>query len=105
MCLRACDSFVWSRFGEGNDRIDGGLGADVMTGGTGGDLNFVDEAGDRVLEMPGEGTDTVYTKVSYNAGGRRPDRGPVGQRRDDRPDAGRKHSHWTASFQLAHDHE
>ena len=52
MCLRACDSFVWSRFGEGNDRIDGGLGADVMTGGTGGDLNFVDEAGDRVLEMP-----------------------------------------------------
>ena len=39
-----------------------------MTGGTGSDLYFVDEAGGRVLEMPGEGTDTVYTKVSYTLG-------------------------------------
>jgi hypothetical protein len=53
--------------GAGNDRIDGGLGADVMTGGTGNDLHFVDEAGGRVV-MPGEGTDAVYTKVSYTLG-------------------------------------
>ena len=54
--------------GEGNDGVDGGLGADVMTGGTGNDLYFVDEAGGRVLEMPGAGIDTVYTKVSYTLG-------------------------------------
>jgi len=50
--------------GAGNDRLDGGLGADTMSGGLGNDIYFVDNAGDQVLENPGEGTDTVQTDLS-----------------------------------------
>jgi Ca2+-binding RTX toxin-like protein len=49
----------------GNDFIDGGSGADVMTGGAGDDTYIVDNAGDLVYELAGEGIDTVFASVTH----------------------------------------
>ncbi|ELS47243.1 type 1 secretion C-terminal target domain protein [Microcystis aeruginosa FACHB-905 = DIANCHI905] len=51
--------------GAGNDRINGGQGADEMTGGTGNDTYWVDSLGDTVIELVGEGVDTVNTTVDH----------------------------------------
>jgi VCBS repeat-containing protein len=51
----------------GNDMIDGGPGNDRMKGGTGDDLYIVDSVGDVVIELPGEGTDTVRTNLGSRA--------------------------------------
>jgi ELWxxDGT repeat protein len=51
--------------GAGNDVLDGGIGAaNAMSGGTGDDAYYVWQAGDQVIENPGEGIDTVYTTVN-----------------------------------------
>ena len=52
----------------GNDILIGGGGADTMTGGTGNDLFAVDNAGDRTIEIAGEGTDTVRAAISWTLG-------------------------------------
>ncbi|MBX7494839.1 hypothetical protein K3172_03085 [Qipengyuania sp. 6B39] len=49
----------------GNDRIDGGLGADTMRGGTGDDTYWVDDSGDVIVEGSGNGTETVYSRISF----------------------------------------
>jgi Ca2+-binding RTX toxin-like protein len=49
--------------------IDGGAGADLMRGSTGNDTYVVDDAGDVVSEIAGEGTDLVQSSVSFNLTG------------------------------------
>ena len=51
-----------------NNTLDGGLGADAMAGSAGNDIYVVDNAGDTVTEIAGEGTDTVRSSVSYALG-------------------------------------
>jgi Ca2+-binding RTX toxin-like protein len=51
----------------GNDTIDGGAGEDLMSGGTGNDTFIVDNAADQVIELVGEGTDTVRTALDAHA--------------------------------------
>lgn len=45
--------------------IDGGAGADAMTGGGGGDRYYVDNAGDTVGETAGGGVDIVYAMANW----------------------------------------
>lgn len=53
--------------GSGNDTLDGGTGVDRMSGGDGNDVYYVDNVNDTVTERSGEGTDTIYSSVSYTA--------------------------------------
>ena len=53
---------------DGNDVIDGGKGADNMRGGNGDDSFYVDNIGDTVTEYSGQGTDSVFSSVSFILG-------------------------------------
>ncbi|HOE16260.1 MAG TPA: calcium-binding protein [Syntrophorhabdaceae bacterium] len=55
--------------GSGNDTLQGSSGADSMSGGSGDDVYYVGHAEDVVTEKRGEGTDIVYSTVSYELGG------------------------------------
>ncbi|MDQ3478200.1 MAG: calcium-binding protein [Pseudomonadota bacterium] len=54
--------------GDGNDTLNGGASADTMVGGIGNDTYFVDDIGDIVNELPGQGNDLVKSSVSYTLG-------------------------------------
>ena len=49
----------------GNDTINGGAGADTMVGGLGNDTYVVDNVGDVITEVFGEGDDLVQSSISY----------------------------------------
>lgn len=49
--------------GDGNDLLDGGRDRDLMIGGLGDDRYVVDNVGDVVIELAGEGLDTVETTL------------------------------------------
>jgi alpha-tubulin suppressor-like RCC1 family protein len=50
--------------GLGNDTLIGGGGDDIMTGGKGDDTYYVNSRYDKVVEIAGEGTDTVHTALN-----------------------------------------
>lgn len=54
--------------GDDNDDLDGGTGADRMQGDVGNDVYHVDDTGDLVVEVSGEGNDRVFTSIDFDAG-------------------------------------
>jgi Ca2+-binding RTX toxin-like protein len=54
--------------GRGNDILDGGAGNDTLKGGRGNDTYIVDSFGDVVIENANEGTDTLWSFVTYTLG-------------------------------------
>ncbi len=51
--------------GAGNDTLNGAAGADTLIGGAGNDTYTVDNVGDVITELSGEGTDLVTSSVTY----------------------------------------
>ena len=52
----------------GVNTLNGGIGADRMFGGGGNDSYVVDNVGDRIIEAPAAGTDSVTSTVSHTLG-------------------------------------
>ncbi len=53
---------------DGNDTLDGGSGVDALVGGAGNDTYVIDNAADTILEIAGEGSDTVQSTINYALG-------------------------------------
>lgn len=51
---------------DANNTINGQGGTDTMTGGLGDDTYYVDRATDAVIELAGEGTDHIFSTVSFD---------------------------------------
>ncbi|MDB5471288.1 MAG: hypothetical protein JWR84_2848 [Caulobacter sp.] len=51
--------------GLGADWLEGGTGTDSMTGGDGDDTYVLDSVGDTIVELAGQGTDTVRASFNY----------------------------------------
>nr|WP_281064934.1 calcium-binding protein [Asticcacaulis solisilvae] len=56
------------RGGGGHDGLDGGAGNDTLYGGAGDDFYTLDASGDKIVELAGQGIDTVYALINYKAG-------------------------------------
>lgn len=50
----------------GHDTLDGGAGADSMTGGLGNDVYIIDNVGDIVTELKGQGSDRIESSITYS---------------------------------------
>jgi Ca2+-binding RTX toxin-like protein len=50
----------------GHNILNGGAGADRMTGGLGNDIYYVDHSQDAVIEVAGEGIDTIVSSMSIS---------------------------------------
>lgn len=50
----------------GKDTLNGAAGADTLKGGAGNDTYIVDQAGDVVSELAGEGNDLIKSAISFN---------------------------------------
>ena len=59
---RGADRLIGNEAANG---LTGGLGADTMTGGLGNDLYVVSDTGDVIIELGGQGVDTVKASVSH----------------------------------------
>ena len=51
---------------SGNNRLDGWTGADTLIGGAGDDTYIVNSTSDQVVELNGEGIDTLESSASYS---------------------------------------
>jgi Ca2+-binding RTX toxin-like protein len=54
---------------SGSNTLNGLAGADDMRGGLGDDVYYVDNVGDEATEVQGNGTDTVFSSVTYSLKG------------------------------------
>lgn len=56
--------------GQGADTLDGGLGADTLIGGpdVANDVYVVDNIGDKIVDSPQTGEETVFASISWNLG-------------------------------------
>ncbi len=52
--------------GGGDDELYGGGGIDSLIGGTGNDTFLIRDAGDAIVEVAGQGTDTVLTTLDFS---------------------------------------